>query len=97
MRNLRSSTRGEAYLQFARNTVGAMAKNFPAPLKCVDAVRRLDDDEFDAGMKYERETFTALMFTPECARCATPSWPSAPPARSPTPADTPVRPVKKSP
>ena len=27
-----------AYLQFARNTVGAMARNFPAPLKCVDAV-----------------------------------------------------------
>ena len=28
----------DAYFQFARNTVGAMAKNFPAPLKCVDAV-----------------------------------------------------------
>ena len=32
----------EAYFQFARNTVGAMAKNFPAPLKCVDAVGRVD-------------------------------------------------------
>jgi 3-hydroxyacyl-CoA dehydrogenase len=28
----------DAYFQFARNTVGAMAKNFPAPLKCVEAV-----------------------------------------------------------
>ena len=28
----------DAYVQFVRNTVGAMAKNFPAPLKCVDAV-----------------------------------------------------------
>ena len=28
----------DAYFQFARNTVGAMSKNFPAPLKCVEAV-----------------------------------------------------------
>src|SRR5438093_5016863 len=28
----------QAYLQFARNTVGAMSRNFPAPLKCIDAV-----------------------------------------------------------
>jgi hypothetical protein len=26
----------DAYFQFARNTVKAMAKNFPAPAKCVD-------------------------------------------------------------
>ncbi len=35
----------DAYFQFARNTVGAMAKNFPAPLKCVDARGRVDEDE----------------------------------------------------
>ena len=29
---------GEAFLQFARNTVGAMSKNFPAPMKCLEAV-----------------------------------------------------------
>ncbi len=56
----------QAYLQFARNTVGAMAKNFPAPPKCVDAVAASTTMKFDAGMKYEREIFTALMFTPEC-------------------------------
>ena len=28
----------DAYFQFARNMVGGMSKNFPAPLKCVDAV-----------------------------------------------------------
>jgi 3-hydroxyacyl-CoA dehydrogenase len=28
----------DAYFQFARNTVGAMSRNFPAPLKCVEAV-----------------------------------------------------------
>ena len=31
--------RRRATSQFARNTVKAMAKNFPAPPKCVDAVR----------------------------------------------------------
>ena len=29
---------GDAYFQFARNMVKGMAKNFPAPAKCVDAV-----------------------------------------------------------
>ena len=48
----------EAYLQFARNTVGAMAKNFPAPLKCVDAVAAAVTKTFDDGMRFERELFT---------------------------------------
>jgi len=56
----------DAYFQFARNTVKAMAKNFPAPAKCVDAVEASVKRRFDDGMAYEREIFTALMFTPEC-------------------------------
>ena len=55
----------DAYFQFARNTVGAMAKNFPAPLKCVDAVAASTQMKFDDGMKLEREIFLALMLTPE--------------------------------
>lgn len=86
----------EAYLQFARNTVGAMAKNFPAPLKCVEAVAASTTMKFDAGMKFERETFVNLMWTPECkalrhafvAERATTKIPDVP-------ADTPVRPVGK--
>jgi len=54
----------EAYLQFARNMVKGMAKNFPAPGKCVDAVAA-SVGKFDAGMQIERELFTQLMFTPE--------------------------------
>ncbi len=85
----------DAYLQFARNTVGAMAKHFPAPLKCIDAVTASIKMPFDAGMKLEREIFTALMFTPECkalrhafmAERATTKIPDVP-------ADTPVREVK---
>jgi 3-hydroxyacyl-CoA dehydrogenase len=56
---------GDAYFQFARNMVQGMAKNFPAPGKCVDAVEASTKKKFDEGMAYEREIFTALMFTPE--------------------------------
>ena len=56
----------DAYFQFARNTVRAMAKNLPAPAKCVDAVEAALRRRFDEGMAYERELFVGLMFTPEC-------------------------------
>ena len=55
----------DAYFQFVRNMVGAQAKHFPAPLKCIDAVQAAVRQPFDAGMALERELFTALMFTPE--------------------------------
>jgi 3-hydroxyacyl-CoA dehydrogenase len=55
----------DAYFQFARNTVKAMAKNFPAPAKCVDCVEQAMKLKFDDGMRNERETFMALMGTPE--------------------------------
>jgi 3-hydroxyacyl-CoA dehydrogenase len=56
---------GDAYFQFARNMVKGMAKNLPAPAKCVDTVEAATEKKFDDGMAYEREVFTALMFTPE--------------------------------
>ena len=56
---------GDAYFQFARNMVGGMSKNYPAPLKCVDAVQAATKMKFDDGMAEERRIFTALMFTPE--------------------------------
>ena len=55
----------DAYFAFARNTVKAMAKNFPAPAKCVDAVEAAVSKRFDEGMQAEREIFMALMLTPE--------------------------------
>ncbi len=57
----------DAYFQFARNTVKAMAKNFPAPAKCVDAVEGAVTLPFEAGMQRERELFQALYLTPESA------------------------------
>ncbi|MEO8056974.1 MAG: 3-hydroxyacyl-CoA dehydrogenase NAD-binding domain-containing protein [Burkholderiales bacterium] len=55
----------DAFLQFARNTVAAGAKNFPAPLKCVDAVAASVSKPFDEGLRLEREAFVALMATNE--------------------------------
>ncbi len=57
---------GDAYFQFARNMVKGMAKNFPAPAKCVDAVEAATKKKFDEGMLFEREIFINLMWTPEC-------------------------------
>jgi len=56
---------GDAYFQFARNMVKGMAKNFPAPPKCVDAVEAATKMKFEDGMALEREIFTNLMMTPE--------------------------------
>ena len=56
----------DAFFQFARNTVKAMAKQFPAPVRCVDCVEQsVKAASFDAGVAYERAAFAALMFTPE--------------------------------
>ncbi len=56
---------GDAYFQFARNMVKGMAKNFPAPVKCVDAVQAATQKKFDQGMAFERELFINLMWTSE--------------------------------
>jgi 3-hydroxyacyl-CoA dehydrogenase len=56
---------GDAYFQFARNMVKGMAKNFPAPPKCVDAVEAATKKKFDEGIAFEREIFVNLMWTPE--------------------------------
>ncbi|HOK11014.1 MAG TPA: 3-hydroxyacyl-CoA dehydrogenase NAD-binding domain-containing protein, partial [Ottowia sp.] len=58
---------GDAYFQFARNMVKGMAKNFPAPARCVDAVEAATKQKFDAGMATERAIFIELMTTPESA------------------------------
>ena len=57
--------KGAAYFQFARNMVGGMSKNYPAPLKCVDVVEMATTLPFDQGMLKEREAFMGLMQTPE--------------------------------
>ncbi|RCX09827.1 3-hydroxyacyl-CoA dehydrogenase NAD-binding domain-containing protein [Extensimonas vulgaris] len=56
---------GDGYFGFARNMVRGMAKNFPAPLKCVDAVEAATQGKFEDGLRREGELFAQLMLTPE--------------------------------
>lgn len=86
----------DGYLQFARNTVKAMAKNFPAPGKCVDAVEASIKRKFDDGMALEREIFLALMVTPECKALRHAFFAERAASKIPdVPEDTPLREVKK--
>ena len=55
----------DALFQFARNTVGALTRGFPAPLKCIDAVAAAVTMPFEEGLRYERELFFQLAQTPE--------------------------------
>ena len=55
----------EGFFQFARNTIGAATRNFPAPLKCVDAVAAAVALPFEEGLRVERELFVQLMQSPE--------------------------------
>ncbi|MFL6647419.1 MAG: 3-hydroxyacyl-CoA dehydrogenase NAD-binding domain-containing protein [Sulfurifustaceae bacterium] len=55
----------EAFFQFARTSVQAVAKNFPAPLKCVDAVAASVSKPFEEGLAIERDFFNYLVQTPE--------------------------------
>ena len=55
----------EAFFQFACNTVGAVAKNYPAPLKCVEAVAAAVTKKFDDGIAFEHTLFMELVQTPE--------------------------------
>ncbi len=56
----------DAFLQFSRNTVRAVARNLPAPLAAIDAIAATLG-EFEAGLKKERELFLQLMQSPESA------------------------------
>jgi len=87
----------EAFLQFSRNTVKAVAGPFPAPLECVETVAASVTMAFEAGLKFERERFLHLMQTPECkslrhafvSERAASKIPDVPP-------DTPVRAIHKA-
>ena len=86
----------DGYFQFARNTVKAMAKNFPAPAKCVDAVEAAVKLPFEEGMRRERELFQALYLTPESAALRHGFFAERAAAKIPdVPEGTPVRTIAK--
>ena len=55
----------QAFFRQARDRIAATAQNFPAPLKCVEAVAAAVEQAFEEGLKTERKLFLELMAGPE--------------------------------
>ena len=86
---------GDAYFQFARNMVKGMAKNFPAPAKCVDAVEAATKGKFADGLAAERELFIQLMWSSESRALRHLFFAERAASKIPdVPADTPLRDIK---
>ena len=86
----------EGFFMFARNTIGAMAKHYPAPLKCLEAVEASVKKPFDEGMKVEREGIKQLMQTPESAALRHAFFAERKTSKiADVPSDTPTRDIKK--
>ena len=86
---------GDAYFQFARNMVKGMAKNYPAPLKCLEAVEAATKQKFEDGLARERELFLNLMLTSESRALRHLFMAERAASKIPdVPADTPLRDIK---
>src|SRR5204862_127977 len=86
----------EGYFGFARNSIAAVAKHFPAPLKCVDAVAAAVAKPFDDGLRYERGLFLELVQTPESRALRHAFFAERAAAKIPdVPNDTPLRTIEK--
>ena len=87
----------EAFFQFARNSVGAVAKNFPAPRKCVDCVAAAASMKFEDGLRFERENFMTLVQTTESKALRHFFFAERAASKIPdVPEDTPKRPVNSA-
>ncbi len=86
----------DGYFGFARNTVKAMAKNLVAPGKCVDCVEAAVKRPFDDGLRFERETFVGLMWSPQSKALRHAFFGERATAKIPdVPEDTPQRKVER--
>ncbi|MBU6194638.1 MAG: enoyl-CoA hydratase/isomerase family protein [Burkholderiales bacterium] len=97
VRNLKAAhPQGDAYFAFARNTVRAVAKHFPAPEKCVDCVEAATKKGIEEGLLFERSHFLALMMTPESKALRHAFFGERAASKIPdVPEDTPLRTVAK--
>ena len=87
----------EAFFKVARDTIGAAAKHFPAPLKCVDCVEAAVTKTFDEGLKVEQDSFLALVQTTESKALRHFFFGERAAAKIPdVPEDTPKRPIKSA-
>ncbi len=87
----------DGYLGWARMTVAATAPQYPAPLRCVDAVAAAVKDKFDDALKKELGYFLELSMTPESRALRHAFF--AERAASDVPGvtrDTPLRPIQRA-
>jgi 3-hydroxyacyl-CoA dehydrogenase len=85
----------EAFLSFARGAVAPLAKNYPAPLKCIDAVEAAVTKPFEEGMKIEGSLFMELLNSPESKALRHAFFAMRAAAKIPdVPANTPLRAIK---
>jgi 3-hydroxyacyl-CoA dehydrogenase len=87
----------EAYLHFVKTSVASMAGPFPAPLKCIEAVRASLTLSFEDGLARERELFGELINTPESRALRHAFFGERAASKLPdVPEDTPTRPIRKA-
>src|ERR1700733_2233268 len=55
----------EAFLEFSRGAIAPLAKNYPAPLKCIEAIEAAGPKPFDEGMKIEAALCSELLNSSE--------------------------------
>ena len=85
----------DAFFGFARNSVAAASKGYPAPLACVEAVAGAVSKPFDEGLKHERNLFVQLMNTPESKALRHAFFAERAASKIPdVPEDTPTRPIR---
>jgi 3-hydroxyacyl-CoA dehydrogenase len=86
----------EAFLAFARNGVAAVAKGYPAPLKCADAVAA-SLRPFEEGLQTERKLFIELVSSPESKALRHVFLAERAASKVPdVPEDTPTRPISSA-
>jgi 3-hydroxyacyl-CoA dehydrogenase len=90
------SSTAEAFLQFSRGAVAPLAKNYPAPLKCIQAVAAAVAQPFEDGLQIEKSLFIELMNTTESKALRHAFFAMRGAAKIPdVPAGTALRPIKR--
>ncbi len=85
----------EAFFDFARGAIAPIAKHYPAPAKCIDAVEAAVLKPFEEGMQAERAAFAELIGTNESKALRHAFFATRAAAKIPdVPPDTPLRPIK---
>ncbi len=84
-----------AFFAESRGKVALASKNFPAPLKCVDAVEASVLREIEDGLAYEFQLFSELVATPESGALRHAFFAERAASKiSDVPESTPIRPIK---